>query len=119
MTFHLSTSYSDYKPGFEEKAWHKPAFELSVGAKYSFHDKILVDFDLITLGKRYAKPYIDTLSAIELNPIIDFNMGIEYKYSKLLSIYLDFYNLGSSKYYYWNQYPNHRVNFLLGFSYKI
>lgn len=119
LKFLIKSNYYSNKPGIEAKAWHKPSFDLKFGTKYSFHDKLAVNFDLNIFGTRYAKPYIDTLEAIKLDPIIDFNLGIEYKYSKVLSIFLNVYNIGSTKYYYWNQYPSQRLNLIAGFSYKI
>lgn len=119
LKFLLKGNYYSYKTSSEEKAWHKPEFDLNFKTSYNFNGKILVDFDISTFGTRYAKPYIDSLSAIKLNPVIDINLGIEYRYSKLLSVFLNFYNLTSAKYYYWNQYPAQKINFIAGFSYKL
>jgi len=54
-----------------------------------------------------------------LNTIIDINLGLEYRYTKLLSFWTKFSNMTSQPYYMWNNYPSYRFRFMLGFTYAL
>ena len=75
--------------------------------------------DIIAIGNRYAKSYDESIEFIKLDPFIDLNLGIEYRYSRILSAFVSLNNITSSEYYIWNQYPAYRFNFLVGFTYKL
>ncbi len=115
----LKASLFDYKMSNELKAWHKPDFELSLNTKYNIREKIFANLNIIAIGNRYAKIPDSMNSVVKLKPVIDVNLELEYKYSKILSFYLNFYNLTSSNYFLWNQYPGRKLNVIVGFSYKI
>ena len=117
LSFFISSNYYSYKLYALEKPWHRPAFELFAITRYNFKQKIYADVEFIMLGKRYAND-LNTGQAKTLDPIYDLNLKIEYKYSNVLSIFLDFYNLTSKEYYLWNQYPVQRLNVIGGIVYK-
>ena len=115
----LKGNYYKYVSTDEEKAWHKPEYNIDLNCSYNLRNKILVDIDLIAIGNRYAKSYDESIEFIKLEPFIDLNLGIEYRYSKILSAFVNLYNITSSEYYIWNQFPAYRFNFLVGFTYKL
>ena len=117
LSFCLRSNYYSYKLYAEEKPWHRPAFELLFTTRFNFKQKVFADLDFITLGKRYARD-LNTDQTIELDPVYDLNLRLEYRYSNVLSIFLQFYNLTTKQYYLWNQYPVQRLNVLAGISYK-
>ena len=88
-------------------------------------DKIIVPFEKEVLNQQIcSKETIKKVQQLlknvvekELPGIIDLNLGVEYRLSKLLSVFADFNNIGSVKYYEWNQYPAQRFNFMLGGTY--
>lgn len=108
-----------YNMSNEFKAWHKPDYELSFSTRYNVREKIFADFNLLAIGSRYAQRQDSAQTVVKLKPLLDLNLGLEYKYSKILSFYLNFYNLTSSGYYLWHQYPSRKLNVIAGFSYKI
>lgn len=108
-----------YTLNLEEKAWHMPNFDLTISARYSLRDKIIVSTDVFAIGKRYAKSYEPSVRMIELKNIVDFNLGVEYRYTKLLSGFVRLNNVGAARYYKWNQYPTHRFNLVAGFTYSL
>jgi hypothetical protein len=118
LTFFAKANYSDYKMIAENKPWHKPAFDMDFTARYNFKEKIYSEIDFLIFGKRYAKNYLDEVNPYELEPVYDLNLKLEYKYSNILTAFVHFYNLLSSKYYLWNQYPSQRLNILVGVTYK-
>ncbi|MCD4695055.1 MAG: hypothetical protein K8S16_02345 [Bacteroidales bacterium] len=56
--------------------------------------------------------------AEELAAMIDLNLGFEYRYSKVLSGFLNLNNILGQRYEHWYNYPTYRFNFLLGISYS-
>jgi hypothetical protein len=118
LDFYWKGSYSSFNLTYEEHPWQIPTTEMSFTTTYNFKEKIFASFDLINYGKRYAKNWQDLDNPIQLDPIWDLNLRLEYKYSNVLSGFADCYNLLSKQYYLWNQYPSQKINFLLGFTYK-
>lgn len=116
--------YNSYFLDNEDKAWHKPALEISLSADYNMQDKILLKAELITRSKMYAKGYELNASneivvkAIEIDPMVDLNLGIEYRYSKVLSGFITFNNILGQRYYHWYNYPSYRFNMMLGITYS-
>lgn len=120
LSLTISGNYYKYTMTSQDRPWHKPAWDLTVSARYNLRDKILVNVDIIGSGKRYVKSY-DLFGANEssLNGIIDINFGMEYRYTKNLSAFLRFYNLTSSRYQKWNQYPGHGLTIMGGITYSL
>lgn len=122
LSLGLKTNFYQYNLITEQKAWHRPSFDLGISARYNLRNKILIDFDILGLGKRYAKEYQlinPVVKTKELPSVLDFNLGIEYRYTKILSIWLMFNNFTAAKYYAWNQYPSQRFNLMAGFTYSL
>jgi len=115
----LTGNIYGYTMTSEAKAWHKPGYEFIFQTNYNLKEKIYANVIMNFIGPGYAKPYDIMLSAVKLDPFADINLGLEYRYSKILSVFADVYNLTSSKYYLWNQYPCRRLNVIIGFTYKL
>ncbi|MFH0759672.1 MAG: hypothetical protein V2B15_20460 [Bacteroidota bacterium] len=102
----------------DDHPWNKPAFDASLQARYNMSDKILVSMGIYTIGKRYYEDFDSTLE--ETLPLtVDANLGLEYRYSKLLSFWLRINNLAAQKYYLYNQYPAYRFRAMVGFTYSL
>ena len=102
----------------EEQAWNKPDFDISLQARYNMSDKILVEMGIFALGKRYYQDFTP-LAEETLPLLVDANLGIEYRYSKLLSFFARFNNLAAQKYYIYHQYPATRFRAMLGLTYAL
>ena len=48
----------------------------------------------------------------------DINLGVEYRYTKVLSGFVNISNLTGSRYYRWYNYPNYRFQIMGGVSYS-
>jgi hypothetical protein len=119
LSFGLKANYYDYNLEHEKYAWHKPNFDLTFSTNYNLRNKILVNFDIVAVGKRYAKEFSVNQPDKVLSGTIDFNLGIEYRYTKILSAWLKLNNITASKYYKWNQYPTQRFNAMAGITYSL
>ncbi len=105
-----------------EKPWHIPEYQLTAGVDYNLMNKIMVDLDVFVKGVRYAKTYSGVApkrlySIVKVPETIDVNLGLEYRYTKLLGAFLRINNLLAHKNYLWNYYPTERFNVMLGVTY--
>ncbi len=124
----LSGTYYDYSPENELKAWHKPDMKITLSGIYDLSDKILVRTDMFFVNKQYAQAFntitddkgivVITEQAKELKGVFDANIGIEYRYTKKLSAFINFNNIGSVKYQKFEDYPTQRFNMLGGLTYS-
>jgi hypothetical protein len=102
-----------------EKAWHKPNTEVVLSGEYNIWDKILIQASLYVAGKYNIRiQQGGGYTSNQVNGYMDANLGVEYRYSKILSMFLNFNNLGFSRYYVWNNYPTERFNALGGITYS-
>lgn len=123
----LGGNYYNYSPKNEIKAWHKPDYEISLSGIYDLSDKIIVRADLYHFSKQYAKTWgtvttnnitVVTEEAKELDAVFDVNLGLEYRYTKKLSAFIQFNNIASSPYKRWDDYPTQKFGVLGGLTYS-
>lgn len=122
----LSGDYYFYTPQNELEAWHKPELKISFSGIYDLGNKIMVRVDLFYIGKQYAQQFITntnnntfvvTEQAQRLDGVFDANLSLEYRYTKKLSAFINFNNIGSFKYERWQDYPTQRFGVLGGLTY--
>lgn len=124
---YLKGEYFANKSEVQEYAWLMPNFNLSLGATYDLADKILVRANVFVVGSRNTFS-LDSIAdvtpneanqyAFELKPYVDANLGIEYRYNKRISAFIDFNNLTAAKYQRFTNFPVQRFNVLGGFTFK-
>ncbi len=125
LHFLVKADYIKYFLYHELHQWHTPTTRLTLSANYNLREKFLIKADLFALNEQYAPvyarsagaPHAVTLTTKTLGPLVDANLGVEYRYSKYLSAFLTCNNIGALKYYQWNDYPTQAFNLLLGISY--
>jgi hypothetical protein len=114
----LKGNYYSYTMVREDHPWNKPSFDISLQARYNMSDKILVNMGIYTVGARYYEDFTRTTE--ETLPLtVDANLGIEYRYTKLLSFWIRFNNLAAQKYYLYANYPSYRFRAMLGLTYAL
>jgi len=123
----LSGNYYGYTPKNEIKAWHRPDLKITLSGIYDLSDKIIVRADLFYIGTQYAKTthlvttnniILSTDAEEKLKELFDANLGFEYRYTKKLSAFINFKNMGSVKYQKWQDYPTQRFGVLGGLTYS-
>jgi hypothetical protein len=102
----------------EEHPWNKPEFDISLQLRYNMREKIIIDAGIYTIGSRYYENFNPALDAT-LPLTFDANLGLEYRYSKLLSFWVRLNNLTAQSYYLYNQYPSYRFRAMIGFNYAL
>ena len=122
LDFGLKANYFYYQPSKTKYAWHKPEYTLEFLAKYNLRNKVIVNFDIMSIGKRYAQAFYKPLTEDQfftLNSAVAFNLGVEYRYTRSFSLFLKLNNLSGAQYERWNFYPSHRFNMMGGFTYSL
>ena len=123
----LRGKYNNYFLDNEDKPWHKPTLEIMLSADYSLQEKILIKADLFTFNKMYARTFETKTSGttttvtevpVEIGGKVDLNLGVEYRYSKVLSGFINFNNILGQRYFNWYNYPSYKFNVLLGVTYS-
>ena len=124
---HGRVDISSYKTELQAEAWNLPPYQLSVGARRSLRDKLFIKLEAQFLGSRPAKrEYVSEEAGIlvprsevvDLDGFLDLYLGLEYRYTKRLSVFLDASNVSLSKYERWYKYPVQRGLVLGGFTYS-
>lgn len=127
FSVHVLGNYYKYDMQNEPKAWQMPDFDLTISGIYKPTEQLKFTTDIFVIGKRTAVIYDESaLSSstypksqeIAMDPIIDLNAGIEYQFSKPLSIFAKVNNFGFQKYEQWLGYTSKSFNWLAGISYS-
>ncbi len=119
LSLRLWAEYKDYSMSSLYKPWHEPAVKASLGGRYNLKDKILVTADVLFIGKRYALTPDPLPQAVTLKAYPDLNLGLEYRYRKILSFFLRLNNIAGIRYETWNQYPTQGFFIMGGFTYSL
>ena len=116
----LRTSYFQYSTKIESNPWHIPSMIYSLTSNYNLKNKMIFRIDgLVTTGSIARSRDINgNMINQSLKTTVDFNLGFEYRYSKLLSGFVNINNISANRNYYFYQYPTQRINFIMGVSYS-
>ncbi len=117
----LKANIYRYNTFYLDEPWHKQNFDATISVHYNLRNKIMAHADIFFIGKRFAldnSPEFDR-ETITLDPFVDANLGLEYRYTKNLSFFLNFSNLSATRYNIWYQYPAQRLMVLGGFTYSL
>ncbi len=121
----LRGTYHNYFLDNLDQPWLKPKLEVSLMMDYNMQDKFLIKAELFTFSKMYARTFKDetdpsgiTEVAEEIKGAFDLNLGVEYRYSKVLSGFINLNNILNQRYYKFYNYPSYRFNLMLGITYS-
>lgn len=101
--------YNKYVTTTELFPWHLPEIQATLRGSYNMFDKIYIKADLNIEAIRmspvyYVNPLADETIPVDLGPIWDGNLGVEYRYNKRISAFVQFNNIAAQKYFRWNRY---------------
>ncbi len=117
----FSVDYHQYMLTNELEAWHTPTLMFSMNLKYNIQDKIILTADAYTRNQSYGRAFDAEGDPIPLKVHgfhLDANLGIEYRYTRLLSVFLNFNNIANDPLERWMNYPTQQFNFLGGITYS-
>jgi hypothetical protein len=116
-------NYYMYKTKNLTRAYHRPDFDLTFSAQYNLKSKIILKGDVFVIGNQFALTKVSdasfkyTTEPKLLKGIVDVNLGAEYRYSKMLSFFVNFNNIANTRYYRWEKYPSQRFNLMAGLTF--
>ncbi len=115
-------NYYMYKTKNLVKAYHKPDFDLTFSTVYNLKSKIIIKADVFVIGNQFALTQVSNNFVYSTEPkvmkgIVDINLGAEYRYSKMLSFFVNFNNIANTRYYRWEKYPSQRFNLMAGLTF--
>ena len=95
-----------YQTDTLREAYHRPTYEINAGATYAIADKFRLQLDMIAYSCMKAPDYrLGTINNIDGGT--DLNLAIDYKYSKIISVFTQFNNILNyqrARYLYYNNY---------------
>ena len=114
-----------YEMRLQDEPWNLPPYKLALGATYDLRQKLILRTEVLFMGPRKGLRYgfeenssnISTVTEHDLDGFMDLYLGVEYRYTKRLSLFVDMSNLSASKYERWYQYPVQRGLFMGGATY--
>jgi len=108
-----------------EYPWNKPPWDGQFGVKYNLRNKIIAGIDLTALGERRLvstiyDTFMPTSTDIFKSPVhVNINVSAEYRYTKILSLWVKLNDINYNRYFEWAYYPAQRFLFMVGFSYSL
>jgi hypothetical protein len=127
FTFFAKGEYYINKAENQEFAWLMPNFYFSLNGIYDMADKIMVRANVYVMGQRKTFSLLPVEDVIpndagqyvfNLKPFVDANLGIEYRYNKRMSAFLNLNNIATVKYQKWTNYPVQSFNLMGGFTFS-
>jgi hypothetical protein len=112
--------YFEYTTENELEAWHLPTLQIDLSVKYNIQDKIILSADAFARNSVYARVFDETgnVQREEIHGFhVDANLGIEYRYTKILSVFLKLNNIQNQRLEKWYNYPSQKFNFMGGVTY--
>lgn len=104
----------------ELQPWHKPATTLGAEAYYNLGNKVIARAAVTASGKQYARLEDEDgeVRAYRIKGYTDISLGLEYRYTRQLSAFLNLNNVTGVRAYKWYNYPGYRFNVLGGIAYS-
>lgn len=110
FTAAASVQFTSYDTKYYTHPLYTPALRLGINGQYAMAEKIYIKADLFYNSDQYAiayKPGLE-INYTKLNGYFDANLGVDYRYSKMLSVFVQLNNLGFSQYFKYYRYPSYR-----------
>lgn len=123
----ISVEYNNYKTDKLSKPLYIPALRAGLHGSYAIAEKIFAKADIFYVGESNGLEYsIDTTQAsrtlvtkeIKLKGYVDANLTVDYRYTKLLSVFMSLNNVGFTRYFRYYNYPNYRFIGMAGLTYS-
>ncbi len=118
----LEFSYHNYKPGDQLYYWNMPSLDAKLNLQYNYNNKFTARVTTYYIGERYGKnvEYRDPAKAaqnsesVKLPALVDVNILLEYRYNKMIGVFLNGSNLTNQAYRRWLNYPGYKLSVLGG-----
>ncbi|NND93606.1 MAG: hypothetical protein HKN45_02010 [Flavobacteriales bacterium] len=97
-----------------DEAFNLPSVQFTFDGRYDLDDQFVVKLQVFAVGKRFGGTMIPQegdevelgkFYTVPLRSYVDGSLGIEYRYTKRISAFLDINNLTGGRYPRWHNYP--------------
>lgn len=102
-----------------QKAWQMPTAEVKLNATYNIGNKLMLTADVFLMNQRPVTSEFAKTPAENLKAFTDFNIGLEYRYRKTLSLFARLNNVSSVRYQRWYNYPALGLNAIGGITFSL
>jgi hypothetical protein len=109
----FKTDFFSYDMNAKRQPVFMPSFTAGLEGFYNIAEKIYAKTMITYTGTRKALA-IDGYQT--LNAFTDISLGVDYRYSKILSFWFQANNLTAGRYMLWYNYPSYRLNVMAGAS---
>jgi len=99
------------------QAYQRPDFEWNTRVSGTIKEKLSLHGKFYVIGSRYAL-IIGSGDIEKLKPIIDLNIGADYRYKKDLSFFVEINNITNQTYQRWINYPVYGLNAMAGLTFS-
>ncbi len=107
-------SVNKYTTDTLREAWYRPMLNVSITADYNIGNKFLLSAEAHAYSKMKGAVYFPNMIMRELPGGLDLNIGIDYRYSKIISVFAKFNNITGYKRERYLYYPGYGFNALAG-----
>ena len=105
--------YNIYQLYHNAYAWNLPVLQFTTRGAYNLYDKFYAQIDAnIETGRKALvgsdapnTQLVEGQSYVDLGAIVDVNLGLEYRYTTRISLFLQANNLAAQRYNRWYSYP--------------
>jgi hypothetical protein len=113
--FQFVMNYFGYSSLSIAQPYSRPTFTTRTSFMYNIGDKFIVRGDLYSMNNRRSIE-IPSNQEIKLGNMVDVNMGIDYRYTKHVGLFLNFNNITNNQYQRWYNYKVYGFNVIGGLS---
>ncbi len=116
----LAVDYESNKTDSLDKPLFRPGLTLTAKGHYNIGEKIYTKASIAWVDSRYYFKGINSQGEQEfgtLDGYLDVSLGVDYRFSKVLSTFIQINNATASKYSRWYNYPSYRLGVFAGASY--
>jgi hypothetical protein len=94
----------------------RPTFTTHLNLGYNMGDKFLWKASIFTMNKRKTRELLadDRYNDVTLKGLVDLNLGLDYRYSKNVSLFVNLNNLANNQYQRWMNLPVYGINVVGG-----
>jgi hypothetical protein len=116
LRIYVNFDYSIYNTDTVREAWNKPSSIIRLGSNYNIANKFLLEAQLYSYSKMKTQEVNGNIKTIKGG--VDLNLGIDYRYSKIISVYLNLNNVLNYKREQFNYYTGLGFQAMLGASFR-
>jgi hypothetical protein len=112
----LLGNFYNYEVTGEQEAWQLPNIDGKLNMQFNIRNKVYPHIDIIAFGmqKQRTGKTSPGFTSSTLDPFYDISAGIDWRFKKKLSVFVQANNIASSRYQRWYRYPVYGFNIIGG-----